>query len=158
MNLAKMINQIIPRLVENNIEFEFLHIKINPNGIKNYLIYLNSILEILLQYPNKRVSLALSPLIFSVDFIDNSLKSVFEKKKIPILPLTGVDANLFNEAKEIGLERNIKKMEKIVTITSDEIPVFSKKDVDTAVKTKRKITIQAGPNNVHDILDSLENH
>jgi hypothetical protein len=97
-------------------------------------------------------------LIFSVGFIDNSLKSVFGKKKIPILPLTGIDANLFNEAKEIGLERNIKKMEKIVTITSDEIPVFSKKDVDTAVKTKRKITIQAGPNNVHDILDSLENH
>ena len=158
MNLAKMINQIIPRLVENNIEFEFLHLKINPNGIKNYLIYVNSILEILLQYPNERVSLALSPLIFSVDFIDNSLKRVFGEKKIPILPLAGVDANLFNEAKEIGLERNIKKIEKIVTITSNEIPTFSKKDVDTAVKSKRKITIQAGPNNVHDILDSLENH
>jgi len=158
MNLAKMINHIIPRLVQNKIELEFLHVKINPNGVKNYLIYVNSVLEILLRYPNTRVSLALSPLVFSTDFIDNSLKQVFGKKKIPILPLTGVDTNLFDEAKEIGLERNIKKIEKLVTITTNEIPAFSKKDVESALKTKKMITIQVGPNNIHDILDSIENH
>ncbi len=158
MNLAKMINQIIPRLVQDYIEFEFFHLRINPNGIKNYLIYVNSILEILLQYPNNRVSLALSPLMFSTEFIDNSLKIVFGKKKIPLLPLTGIDTNLFIDAKEIGLERSIKKIEKAVVVTSNEIPTFSKKDVDIAVKTKMKITVQAGPNNVHDILDSIENH
>ena len=158
MNLSKMINQIIPRLLQESIEFEFLHLKISSNGIKNYLIYINSILEVLLRYPNSRVSLALSPLIFSTNFIDNSLKRVFEKRKIPILPLSGVDANLFDDAKEIGLERNFKKMEKMITITSNEIPAFSKKDVDDALKTKIKIKIQAGPNNIHDILDSLENH
>ena len=158
MNLAKMINQIIPRLVQEYIEFEFFYLRINPNGIKNYLIYVNSILEILLQYPNNRVSLALSPLIFSAEFIDNSLKIVFEKKKIALLPLTGIDTNLFIDAKEIGLERSIKKIEKAVVVTSNEIPTFSKKDVETAVKTKIKITVQAGPNNVHDILDSIENH
>ncbi|MEX0861834.1 thiamine biosynthesis protein [Nitrosopumilus sp.] len=158
MNLVKMINHIIPRLVQNKIELEFLHVKINPNGIKNYLIYVNSVLEILLQYPNTRVSLALSPLVFSTDFIDNSLRHVFGKKKIPILPLTGVDTNLFDEAKEIGLERNIKKIEKLVTITTNEIPAFSKKDVEVALKTKKEITIQVGPNNIHDILDSFENH
>ncbi len=158
MNLAKIINQIIPRLVQDKIELEFLQLKINPNGIKNYLIYVNSILEILLQYSNNRVSLALSPLIYSSDFIDNSLKLVFVKKKIPVLPLTGVDMNLFDEAKEIGLERNIKKLEKMVTMTTNEIPSFSKKEVESALKTKKIITIHVGPNNVHDILDSLENH
>jgi len=158
MNLVKIINQIIPRLVQDKIEIEFLHLKISPNGIKNYLIYVNTILEILLQYPNNRVSLALSPLVFSSEFIDSSLKQVFEKKKIPILPLTGVDSSLFDEAKEIGLERNMKKLEKIVTITSNEIPPSSRKDVVFALKTKKIITIQLGPNNVHDILDSLENH
>ena len=104
------------------------------------------------------MSLALSPLIYSSDFIDNSLKLVFAKKKIPILPLTGVDMNLFDEAKEIGLERNIKKLEKMVTMTTNEIPSFSKKEVESALKTKKIITIQVGPNNVHDILDSFENH
>jgi len=158
MNLAKMINHIIPRLVQDKIKLEFLHVKINPNGVKNYLIYVNSVLEILLQYPNLRVSLALSPLVFSTDFIDNSLRHVFGKKKMPILPLTGVDTNLFDEAKEIGLERSIKKIEKLVTITTNEVPEFSKKDVEIALKTKKEITIQVGPNNIHDILDSLENH
>ncbi len=158
MNLAKIINQIIPRLVQDVIEIEFLQLKISPNGAKNYLVYVNSILEILLQYSNNRVSLALSPLIFSPDFIDNSLKIAFGKKKIPILPLTGVDSNLFNEAKEIGLERNIKKLKKSVTISTDEIPSFSKKEVESALNTKKIITVQVGPNNVHDILDSLENH
>lgn len=158
MNLAKIINQIIPRLVQDKIELEFLQLKISPNGTRNYLIYVNSILQILLHYPNNRISLALSPLVFSPDFVDDSLKSVFTKKKIPILPLTGVDTSLFDEAKEIGLERNMKKLEKAVTITTNEIPPFSKKEVEFALKTKKKITIKIGPNNVHDILDSLENH
>jgi hypothetical protein len=158
MNLAKIINQIIPRLVQENIEIEFLQIKISSNGIKNYLVFVNTVLEILLQYSNNRVSLALSPLVFSSEFIDNSLKQVFGKKKIPIVPLTGVDSILFDEAKEIGLERNMKKIEKMVTISTNEIPSFSKKEVESALKTKKMITIQLGPNNVHDILDSLENH
>ena len=158
MNLAKILNQIMPRLLQDKVELEFLHVKVNPNGIKNNLIYLNSILEILLRYSNNRVSIALSPLIHSSSFIDNSQKLVFGKKKIPILPLAGIDMNLFDDAKEIGLERNIKKLEKMITMTTDEIPAFSRNEVEIALKTKKIITIQMGPNNVHDILDSLENH
>jgi len=159
MNLTKIINQIIPRLIQNKIKLEFFQIKINPSGIKNYLIYVNSILEIMLHYSTDHVSLALSPLMFSSEFIDNSLKHVFEKKKIPLVPLAGVDTNLFNDAREIGLERNIRKLEKIVTINSNEIPTFAKKQVDIALKTKQVVLVQVGPNNIHDILDSLEkNH
>ncbi len=159
MNIIKIVNQIIPRLVQDKIELEFFHLKINPNGIKNYLVYVNSILEIMLRNSSNRVSLALSPLIFSSDFIDNSSKQVFGKKKIPIIPLSGVDANLFIDAKEIGLEKSIKKLEKIITINSNEIPSFSKIHVETAIKTKKVISVQVGTNNVHDILDSIEgNH
>ncbi len=158
MNLAKMINQIIPRLLQENVELEFLHLKISSNGIKNYLIYTNSILEALTRYENSRVSLAISSLIFSTNFIDNSIQKVFGKKKIPILPLSGIDANLFEDAKEIGLERNINKIKKMIAISSNEVPAFSKKDVEQAIKSKTKIAIQVGPNNVHDILDSLDNH
>ena len=49
-------------------------------------------------------------------------------------------------------------MKKMITISSNEVPAFSKKDVDKAIKSKIKIMIQVGPNNVHDILDSLDNH
>ena len=158
MNLAKIINQIIPRLVQENIELEFYQLKIKPNGIKNYLTFVNSILEIMLEHSSDHVSLALSPLIFSTDFIDYSLKQIFQRKKIPIVPLSGVDVELFSDAKEIGLERNLKKLEKIVTITSNEVPNFSKKEVEYALKTRKTISVKVGSNNVHDILDSLENH
>jgi len=159
MNLAKIINQIIPRLVQEKIELEFYFLKIKPNGIKNYLIYINSILEIMLNHSNNRISLALSPLIFPANFIDNALNYVFSKNKIPIIPLTGVDNELFTEAKEIGLERNIKKLEKMINISSNDVPKFSKTSVEYALKTKQKIFVKVGANNVHDILDSLnENH
>ena len=158
MNLAKIINQIIPRLLQEDVELEFLHLKIGTNGIKNYLIFINSILETQTRYSANRVSLGLSPLVFSSNFIDNSITRVFERGKIPILPLSGVDTNLFEDAKEMGLERNFSKMERMIAIPSKEIPPFSKKDVDNAIKDKIIITVKIGPNNVHDILDSLENH
>ena len=158
MNLVKIINHIIPRLVQNEIDLEFFHLKIKSSGIRNYLIFVNSVLEIMLQYPDTRVSLALSPMIFSSEFIDSSLRHVFEKNKIPLIPLAGVDSNLFNEAKEIGLERNVKKLERMISMSSNDIPVFSKKEIELAMKTKKKISVLLGPNNVHDILDSLENH
>ncbi|MBU27010.1 MAG: thiamine biosynthesis protein [Thaumarchaeota archaeon] len=159
MNLVKIIHQIIPRLIQNEIELEFFWLKINPSGIKNYLIYVNSIIEIMLKESDSRISLSLSPLVFSSKFIDNSIKKVFEKNKIPIIPLAGVDTNLFHEAKEIGLENRVKKLEKIVTSRFDEIATFLKKEVEISIKTKKVISIKLGPNNVHDILDSLEeNH
>jgi hypothetical protein len=102
------------------------------------------------------VSLALSPLMFSTKFIDYSLKRVFQKDMIPIIPLSGVDSKLFEEAKEIGLEKQIPKLEKLFMIDSNELPMFSSKDIDLAIKTKKSVTVTIGPNNVHDILDSLE--
>ncbi|MCV0393257.1 MAG: thiamine biosynthesis protein [Nitrosopumilus sp.] len=159
LNLAKIINQIVPRLAHDKIQLDFYNLKIKPNGTKNYLLFVNSVLEIMLHYSIDRVSLALSPLAFNSNFIDNSLRKVFSKNKIPILPLAGVDYNLFLEAKEIGLERNIKKLEKLFSNKSNEIPIISKKEVNFALKTKRTVIILLGPNNVHDILDSLDtNH
>ena len=160
MNLVKTINQIIPRLVKQEIVLEFFNIKISQTGIKNYLIFVDSILEIMLREGKSEkmshVSIALSPLMFSTKFIDNSMKRIFQKDMIPIIPLSGVDSKLFEEAKEIGLEKQIPKLEKLFMLDSNELPKFSSKDVDLAIKTKKSVTVKIGPNNVHDILDSLE--
>ena len=53
----------------------------------------------------------------------------------------------------------IKKLEKMINISSNEIPKFSKIGIEYALKTKQEIFVKLGANNVHDILDSLnENH
>jgi len=163
MNLVKMINQIIPRLVKQEVVLEFFNIKISQKGIKNYLIFVNSILEIMLHEAKIKkithLSLALSPLIFSTNFIDYSIKKIFHKDRLPIMPLNGVDYKLFEEAKEIGLEKQIPKLEKSFIINSNKIPNISDKNVNFAIKSKKSVTVKIGPNNVHDILDSLEeNH
>jgi hypothetical protein len=163
MNLVKTINQIIPRLAKEKISLDFFKIKINPTGMKNYLIFVNSITEVLLQEAKSEklthVSLALSPLIFSQSFIDYSINKIVHNNKIPILPLNGVDSKLFDEAKEIGLERHIPKMDKIILMKSNEIAKISSRDVKQSISLKKTVEVKIGPNNVHDILDSLEeNH
>ena len=163
MNLVKTINQIIPRLVKEKVTLDFFEIKMNPTGAKNYLTFINSIIEVLLHEAKSKklsyVSLALSPLVFSQSFIESSLNKVFLNNKMPILPLNGVDVKLFEEAKEIGLEKQIPKMNKTILMTLKEMPKISVKDVKSALNTKKTVDVVIGPNNVHDILDSLEeNH
>ena len=156
MGLAKILNQIIPRLVQERVELEFFHLGMNPRGVRNYLAYVNSVLEIMLQSPERRVSLAIPPQIFSSGFLDSALERAFSRKKIPLVPLAGTDTNLFDEAREIGLDSSIKRLESVATIRSDEIPPFAKREVEAALRTSRTIPVRVGPNNIHDILDSLE--
>ena len=47
----------------------------------------------------------------------------------------------------------------MINISSNDVPKFSKTSVEYALKTKQEIFVKVGANNVHDILDSLnENH
>jgi len=163
MNLVKTINQIIPRLVKEKIRLDFFQIKINSTGTKNYLTFINSVSEIMLQEAKSNnlsyISLAFSPLVFSQNFIEHVMKKVFQNNKLPIMCLNGVSSTLFDEAKEIGLEKQIPKINKIIAMNSDKIPKISPKDLKSALNTKETVDVIIGPNNVHDILDSLkENH
>ena len=157
--LAKMLNQILPRLVENKVKLDFFQIKMNPKGIKNYQKFLGMVIEILLTYQNRYVSLPILPLMFSLEQMEDIMNKIFESKKIPIVPLAGTDTNLFEDAKEIGIERNFNKIEKLFTVKSVQFPDVLNKELELIVNTKKTIDITMGPNNVHDILDSFEeNH
>lgn len=163
LNLVKTINQIIPRLVKQNITLDFFNVKISKTGKQNYLVFIATITEILLNEAKSNdlnfISLALSPLIFPQEFIEYLMKKIFEKNKIPFFPLNGVDNVLFDEAKEIGVEKQISKINKIITMKFPESPNFSPKDVKYSLNNKETVEVKIGPNNVHDILDSLqENH
>lgn len=156
INIVKIINRILPRLVQDKIKLEFFQLKIKSSKTKNYLVYVGSIIEIMLKQDSDYISLPLSPLFFSSNFVENSLVRVFDKNKIPIMPLTGVDSNLFNDAKEIGLDKDMKKLEKTVMIATREIPSLSRKEIESSLKTKKSVLVKIGPNNIHDILDYLE--
>jgi len=162
-SLVKSINQIIPRLVKEKISLDFFQIKVNPTGVKNYGVFINLIIEILVHEAKANqlsyVSLALSPLVFPQEFIENSMKNVFQNNKLPIIPLSGIDTQLFVDAKEIGLEKQILKLNGTILKDLKKIPKMPDQNVKNVIKTKKTVNVLIGPNNVHDILDSLEeNH
>ena len=73
INLVKIINQIIPRMVITNIELEFYKIKSIENvRIKNYFLFFQIVLGLLQKIAKKKkinhISLPVSPLIFSFRF------------------------------------------------------------------------------------------
>ena len=153
VGLVRAVNQIIPRLVRENVEIDFYQVARSAGG---YLAYTQIILEIMLQYKERYVSLALSPLILPTGFIEKVSRRVFESGRVPIVPLAGVDAGLFEGAREMGLERGIARLEKMAGMTFRGTDTFSQKAVRDAAGTRRSVTVRTGPNNVHDILDSLK--
>ena len=166
LNLVKILNKIIPHTIQSNLDLEFFKITIKGKSSQSFLKMIETITEILLSVAklNKvnRISLAISPLIFPQWFIDNNFKRILQKKLFPLFPLSGLDDNLLENAKAIGLGKYLPKIEKLgkmkfnlYTNTQKEIL----KCANQALKTRKKISITIGPNNVHEILDSLKvNH
>ncbi len=166
LNLVKILNKIIPRTIQSNLDLEFFKIIIKGKSSQSFLKMIETITEILLSVAKlnnvNRVSLAISPLIFPQWFIDNNFKRILQKKLFPLFPLSGLDDNLLENAKAIGLGKYLLKIEKLgkmkfnrYTNTQKEI----QKCANQALKTRKKISVTIGPNNVHEILDSLKvNH
>ena len=64
----------------------------------------------------------------------------------------------FDNAKEIGLEKYIPKIEKLLQtkIPSNKKIKIQNKDVDDVLKNKKTIAVKSDSNMIHTILDSLE--
>jgi len=106
----------------------------------------------------KRISLSLSSLIFPVDFVESLIKQVYNKDLIPYFPLSGLDDNVFETAKEIGLEKYLSRIKKLGSSKFYNFKQSSKKIekiVEESIMSKKIVLISVGPNNVHEILDEV---
>jgi adenylyl- and sulfurtransferase ThiI len=159
MNLAKLLNQIIPMALQSKIDLEFFEIKIKPST-QNYLLYVDIITRLLSLIAKKskspRVSLAISPLIFPSEFIESTMEYIFKKNQFAYLPLSGMDENIFSTAKKIGLEKHLNKISKLSKIKFVSTSNNAQKLAESALSTGRVVSITVGENNVHEILDSLK--
>src|SRR3990172_890257 len=144
---------------------KIVKILINGTSAQNYLLLVETVTELILSIALlnklKRVSLAVSPLVFPQFFIDRVTSRVYQKNIIPHIPLSGIDENILDCAKEIGLEKYLSRIERLGKMKFNSV-IGSKnnaqKIVQQILKTKRVVTITVGPNNVHDILDGLESN
>ena len=165
LNLVKILNQILPRTIKSKLELEFYQIPIKGSNSKSLLTQMGSVTKILIRVAKdnkiRRISLALSPLIFPLDFVEKSIKEVFDSDLTPKTPISGLDDDIFASAEEIGLRKYLPKIEKLgkMRFPNHQSVKEIQKIAENSLKTKKVVSITIGPNNVHDILDSLEeNH
>ncbi len=163
LNLVKIVNRIIQRTLKSKIELKFFKVKNNGSSARSYLLLVETIVEILLDVAIKdklnRISLPVSPLIFPQSFIDKITCRISQKNIIPHIPLSGIDENILECAKEIGLGKYLSQIEKLGKMKFDvgtKVKGNSRKIAQQALSTKKVVAIALGPNNVHDIIDSLK--
>jgi len=160
LHLVKMINQIIRRTIKPKISLEFYKMHTNKKLPPLMLTEITAkiLVQIAITNGAKRISLALSPLIYPVDFVESLIKQAYSKNLIPYFPLSGLDGNVFETAKEIGLEKYLSRIEKLGGSNFSNFKQSTKeieKIVKETIMSKKTVLVNVGPNNVHDILDEV---
>ena len=160
LHLVKIVNQIIRRTVKPKINLDFYKIGNNKKLAPLLLTEITSKILIQIASTNgiKRISFSTSPLIYPIDFSENLTGQAFDKNLIPYFPLSGLDDNVFESAKEIGLEKylsNIMKLGNIKFHNSKQPTKIIERIVNESIMNKKTVAVNIGPNNVHEILDEV---
>jgi len=160
MNLAKTINQIIPRLMTKKIELGFFHVNFKRYSDSDYPALIAACLEISLKIANKEnirhISIPVAPTFMPAKIIDEFIERVTKNNKIPVFSLFGSNMQIFNDLEELGLPNKTKKLESLASKNFKKTPKVSEKLIQDGLRSEKTITVDIGPNNVHDILDALE--
>ena len=160
LHLVKMVNQILHRIVKLKISLEFYKIHVNEKLSQILLteITAKTLMRITATSDTKRISLSLSPLIHPIDFIENLIKQAYNNDLITYFPLSGLDDNIFETAKEIGLEKYLSRIKKLGSskfYNFKQSPKKIEKIVEESIISKKTVSVSVGPNNVHEILDEV---
>ncbi len=160
LHIAKMLNQLIHRMVKPKIDLEFYKVPIDKKPASLLLTEITIELLSMIAISNniKRISLSLSPLIYPIDFLENVVRRVYKKKLVPYLPLSGLDSNVLTSAREIGLEKYLPKIKKYGNTkfyNSKKSLKEIKKIAEKSARDRKVISIKVAQNNVHDILDKI---
>ena len=160
LHLVKIVNQIIRRTVKPKINLDFYKIHDNKKLAPLLLTEITS--KVLMRIASisgiKRISLGTSTLIHPIDFSESLTKQISDENLIPYFPLSGLDDNVFESAREIGLEKylnSIKKLGSTKFHNSKQPAKKIEKIVNDTIMTKKTVSVNVGLNNVHEILDEI---
>nr|AIF19245.1 thiamine biosynthesis ATP pyrophosphatase-like protein (thiI) [uncultured marine thaumarchaeote KM3_86_D01] len=163
LHLVRMVNQIIHRTVKPKINLEFYKIPVNKKLASLLLTEITAkmLVQIATTSSTKRISLSLSPLIHPVDFVESLIKQAYNKNLVPYFPLSGLDDNVFETAKEIGLEKYLSRIKKLGSsrfYNFKQPPKKIEKIVEESITSKKTVLVNVGQNNVHEILDEVRSN
>jgi len=159
IDLVKILQKILPRTLKTKSEIEFYKIPNLGNDFNGKNFLTNEILlKIAVKEKISHIMLSLSPLIFPSTVIKKLQEHAFRLGLTPHIPLSGIESGIFINAKEIGLEKYIPKIKKLLRtkIVDKNTKKVSENSIRNILKNRRIVTVKLGPNVVHEILDSLE--
>jgi hypothetical protein len=161
LKLAKMINKILPRLLEKKIILHTCKISNSLSILPTIVTTTQIMISIASKEKIRRISLGMSPMIFPASFCEFNSGLVSKNKIIPWFSLSGIDFGILENAKEIGLEKYISNLESLCRknlnykkISESEASKYAK----DALKTLKCLPITVGPKNIHDIIDLLKSN
>ena len=159
INLVKILQKILPRTLQIRAEIEFYKITgLDSNLASKNFLFGEILSKIALREKISFVSLPISPLVFPSTLIKKLENKIFDLGLIPHIPLSGIGFEIFDNAKEIGFEKYLTKIEK--TLQTRIVEKYDKKLSNTAISSimasKKTVSVKLGPNIIHEILDALE--
>ena len=159
ITLVKILQKILPRTLQIRAEIEFYKITgLNSNLASKNFLFGEILSKIALREKISFVSLPISPLVFPSMLIKKLENKIFDLGLIPLIPLSGIGFEIFDNAKEVGLEKYIIKIEKTLQtkIAEKHGKKISNETISRIMASKKTVDVKFGPNIIHEILDALE--
>lgn len=155
--IAKLLNRIVQYVPLSKVGLEFY--RLGPASSR--LDFQCSTAHLCLMLAQKsgiaRVSVPITNQMFPIGFVDSISCLLSERGAVPYLPLEGKEDYIRSMAREYVLEKFLGRIK--IQRNSGFPDVAAARFEDSAsgaLETGRAIHIKPGPNNLHDILDSLE--
>ena len=159
INLVKILQKILPRTLQTRFEVEFYNIFGFGNNLtsKNFLVA-EILSRIAIKEKISYVGLSVSPLVFPSAFIKKLKLKIFEFGLIPFIPLSGIGLEIFENAREIGFEKYLEKIERVLRtkIGEKHTKKLADTDIDNILENKKTSKVKIGPNILHEMLDTLQ--
>ncbi len=159
LELVKIVNRILPRTLSQKIPLDFfmLQTKDTSKSLQLKIKAATKVACFVARHEKiSRVSLPLSPLVFPLWFIEQNLRIVAKNKLEYWIALAGIGDEILNTAKEIGLGKYLHRIERLGLTKFVKSDLDASVIADKALKSKRRVTVTLGPNNIHEILDALK--
>ena len=159
ITLVKILQKILPRTLQIRAEIEFYKITGLDSNLASKNFLSGEILsKIALREKISFVSLPISPLVFPSMLIKKLENKIFDLGLIPHIPLSGIGFEIFDNAKEVGFEKYLTKIEKTLQtkIVEKYDKKLSNKAISSIMASKKTVSVKLGPNIIHEILDALE--
>jgi hypothetical protein len=160
---VKLVGYIYNRISvkKHKIRIARVDIPDDANYCLKFILQESVSVRILTLLAEKGLVIPLSAAIHPPWFVEATIKKIGFTGKMPWMPLMLMTDSIYHNAKYVGLEDKISTIEAIIrnsVLKKEEYKKYEKKiDIlsKAAIKNMKTISLNIGPNYLHDIIDSI---